>query len=218
MEMDAALTRRPAIQFAYMCTTVGIGLVGGVIAGHFATLKCFKPTEPKNMYVDSEYWEVPHLETPYYFATNTNVTSDLNRYYPTEEVAAIAGSDQDGQETSKVEGANLDAPDNAHLLGLIHTLEVRINQLTRRLADQTGASGFLPSTAPITGVSAIPQVRHSKSVVDAADYPPSKLAIIDEQNTAAPLSSVAVHPGAVSPKSQQHLVLHDEDEEEQEEE
>lgn len=210
-----------AIQFAYMCTTVGIGLLGGLITGHFATLRCFAATATKNMYVDSEYWEVPHLETPYYFSTDTHVANDLAVYTTKQQqqTATAEGEGEDGadRETAKVDGANLNAPDNARLLGLIQTLETRLNQLTRRVGQQSGgggggASGLLvsspggsvagssispaaasvplPATTPLTGLSAIPQVHLSKSAAAPgieADYPPSKLALTDP----APLSPSA---------------------------
>lgn len=64
--------QQAAIQFAYMMTSTFIGLFSGAIAGHFATTRLFAPTDPKAMYIDHEYWEVPQLETPYYVRNNTN--------------------------------------------------------------------------------------------------------------------------------------------------
>lgn len=154
--------KQAAIQFAYMMTSFWIALTAGSIAGHLATLKLFKPTEVENLYIDQEYWEVPQLETPYYF----DHRGEISRAEPT----SVTHTDEEGVETSKnVEGANLDAPDNARLLTLITALETRVNQLSRRVGTPVGA--------PLTGVETIPQVHATKSQVIGADYPASTLAV-----------------------------------------
>jgi hypothetical protein len=214
-EEPRTASQQAGIQFAYMCTTIGIGLLGGLLAGHFATLKCFKPTDAKDMYLDSEYWEVPHLETPFYFDHRGEIARGPDgtaaaAAAATKAGAAEAGAVAEGAETATGGGgvANLDAPDNARLLDLIQALETRVNQLTRRVgaagrssigslaalgngngagagAAATGAAASLPplpSSEPLTGLSAIPQTHVSKSVVNPVEggahyYPASRLSI-----------------------------------------
>jgi ammonium transporter Rh len=231
-----------AIQFAYMLTSIGIGLLGGLIAGHFATLRCFKPTDPKTMYIDSEYWEVPEFETPYYFDHRGEVARDPAGAAIEKALLTEGGSEEDAVETSKVEGANLDAPDNAQLLNLIQTLETRLNQLTRRIGQSGGINpSSLPATTPLTGLSAIPQAHLTKSAAPIeTEYPASKLAVSvpsDSTTTVAassiaPLTNVSVVPntttttpavaatptGASAAATSAPLMLHAEDEHEDDEE
>jgi len=192
-----------AVQFAYICTTIGIGLVGGFIAGHFATLRCFKPTEVKDMYQDSEYWEVPQLETPFYFDHRGEIDRDA---IP----VPAAAEEVEGAETSKV-GANPTVPDNARLLDLIQTLETRLNQLTRRM----GA----PSATPLAGLSTLPPA-HPKTLVNPggeAEYPASQMTLgssvvpsPSDATTAAGVAIDGVHVVAADAE-QQGVVLHTED-------
>lgn len=120
-----------------------------------------------------------------------------NKPYGADVTAEDAG--EGAEETSKVEGANLDAPDNARLLTLISALETRLNQLTRRVGAPVGT--------PLTGVQSIPQAHMTKSAVTGADYPPSNLAVVANGNGVAlaadgtPLNEVAIMPTAALPSA-----------------
>jgi len=41
--------------------------VSGIIVGWVATYSFFDPMHDGHLFLDEESWEVPHLETPYYF-------------------------------------------------------------------------------------------------------------------------------------------------------
>jgi len=72
---DRATGRRAApyqalMQFIYMLTTIGIGLAAGFCSGLIARLAFFEPPSADNtnsVFQDDQWWEVPHLELPYYF-------------------------------------------------------------------------------------------------------------------------------------------------------
>ena len=190
-----------AIQFAYMMTSVWIGLISGAVAGSFAMTRLFTPSKAENMYVDSEHWEVPHLETPYYFDHRGEVSRG-----PDGKATYAEPVDTEGDaavENSKVEGANLDAPDNARLLGLITALETRLNVLTRRLGMQNAVG-----STPLSGPEAIPQTHMTKSAVPLGaepEYPQSKLVV----PVATPATTVAASPSAAGAELQQVQVQTD---------
>ena len=55
------------MQVAFLFITVGISMVSGLFVGWFATHEFFDPMQDGHLFLDEESWEVPHLETPYYF-------------------------------------------------------------------------------------------------------------------------------------------------------
>jgi len=55
------------MQVAFLFITIGVSLVSGLFIGWFATHEFFDPMQDGHLFLDEESWEVPHLETPYYF-------------------------------------------------------------------------------------------------------------------------------------------------------
>jgi hypothetical protein len=55
------------MQVAFLFITLGISLISGLFVGWFATHEFFDPMHDGHLFLDEESWEVPHLETPYYF-------------------------------------------------------------------------------------------------------------------------------------------------------
>ena len=60
-----------AYQFAYMCTSIGIGIASGTITGVLAMTPLFDPPSPTEnsdvVFSDDRYWMIPELEIPYFF-------------------------------------------------------------------------------------------------------------------------------------------------------
>eukprot|EP00002_Diphylleia_rotans_P027521 TRINITY_DN551_c0_g2_i2.p1 TRINITY_DN551_c0_g2~~TRINITY_DN551_c0_g2_i2.p1 ORF type:complete len:705 (-),score=121.62 TRINITY_DN551_c0_g2_i2:117-2231(-) len=55
--------QQAGVQIGFLGITLGIALVGGALTGYFVQF-----VEPATAFFsDGEFWEVPHLETPYYF-------------------------------------------------------------------------------------------------------------------------------------------------------
>ena len=57
-------------QLIYIGTSMGIGAGAGFFCGLLARLPFFEPPAPDDtdaVFQDSEWWEVPHLEVPYFF-------------------------------------------------------------------------------------------------------------------------------------------------------
>jgi hypothetical protein len=55
------------MQVAFLFITLGVSMFSGLIVGWFATYEFFDPMQDGHLFLDEESWEVPHLETPYYF-------------------------------------------------------------------------------------------------------------------------------------------------------
>jgi ammonium transporter Rh len=55
------------MQVAFLFITLGISMFGGAFTGFIAKQKWFDPMFDGHLFLDMESWEVPHLETPYYF-------------------------------------------------------------------------------------------------------------------------------------------------------
>jgi len=55
------------LQVAFLFITLGVSSVSGLFVGWFATYEFFDPMHDGHLFLDEESWEVPHLETPYYF-------------------------------------------------------------------------------------------------------------------------------------------------------
>jgi ammonium transporter Rh len=74
-DLSSVYIKRPArsaekqsqMQVAFLFITLGIGIFGGIFTGFIARNKWFDPMFDGHLFMDMESWEVPHLETPYYF-------------------------------------------------------------------------------------------------------------------------------------------------------
>ncbi len=55
------------MQVAFLFVTLGISIISGLFVGWFAIHEFFDPMQDGHLFLDEESWEVPHLETPYYF-------------------------------------------------------------------------------------------------------------------------------------------------------
>jgi ammonium transporter Rh len=60
-------SKQAAYQFAYICTTMGISLASGFVAGWFMKFAFFEPISAEKLYEDRNHWECPKEETPYFF-------------------------------------------------------------------------------------------------------------------------------------------------------
>ena len=60
-------SKQAAFQFAFMCCTLGISLVSGTVAGLILRLSFFEPVPRARLFEDSNHWETPAQEIPYYF-------------------------------------------------------------------------------------------------------------------------------------------------------
>jgi len=63
-----------SFQLAFMGITLGIALSSGALTGFLLRI-FYRPT---TYFLDNEYWEVPNLETPYYFDHRGEIIRDLN--------------------------------------------------------------------------------------------------------------------------------------------
>eukprot|EP00002_Diphylleia_rotans_P027519 TRINITY_DN551_c0_g1_i2.p1 TRINITY_DN551_c0_g1~~TRINITY_DN551_c0_g1_i2.p1 ORF type:complete len:695 (-),score=189.88 TRINITY_DN551_c0_g1_i2:313-2397(-) len=63
IDYDRTTQEQAGVQIGFLFITLGIAITSGLITGAF-----LRKLEPATKYFnDSEFWEVPHLETPYYF-------------------------------------------------------------------------------------------------------------------------------------------------------
>ena len=62
------------MQLAFLAITLGIALSSGAVTG--LLLRHFN--SPKLFFLDNENWEVPELETPYYFDKRGEINRDYN--------------------------------------------------------------------------------------------------------------------------------------------
>jgi len=60
-------TEQSQMQVAFLFITLGIAMFGGALTGFIARQKWLDPRCDGHLFLDMESWEVPHLETPYYF-------------------------------------------------------------------------------------------------------------------------------------------------------
>jgi len=59
--------KQSQMQVAFLFITLGVAIFGGVFTGLIAKRKWFDPMFDGHLFMDMESWEVPHLETPYFF-------------------------------------------------------------------------------------------------------------------------------------------------------
>jgi hypothetical protein len=95
---------------AFLVITLAIGSCGGLISG--LVVKKFEP--PKKYFVDSEHWEVPNFEEPYYFDDRGEVLRIDERF---KEL---------NQREGKVTNAQLDSR--------LQSLEAKLKGLSNKVA------------------------------------------------------------------------------------
>jgi hypothetical protein len=64
---DRSAVDQSHAQVAFLFITLGISMFGGAFTGFIAKQTWFDPMFDGHLFLDMESWEVPHLETPYYF-------------------------------------------------------------------------------------------------------------------------------------------------------
>jgi hypothetical protein len=159
---DRLAVNQGAIQFAYMVTSVFIGLFGGLLAGHLATLRIFatRPDEhahspsssskstaeiEKELFSDVGFWEVPQLETPYYFDHRGEIARDEESEASAASTTELAKKEEEvlgssGTNTNESgEMIALRKQEHEQLLLNVQILETRINALSKRVGEQAEA-------------------------------------------------------------------------------
>jgi len=76
------------MQVAFLFITLGVSLVSGLIVGWFATHEFLDPMHDGHLFLDDESWEVPHLETPYYFDHRGEIGRQTSAHSSAPEKAA----------------------------------------------------------------------------------------------------------------------------------
>ena len=60
-------SKQAAFQFGFMCCTLGISITAGIVSGLLLRLPFFEPVPGGSLFEDSNHWETPKQEIPYFF-------------------------------------------------------------------------------------------------------------------------------------------------------
>jgi len=88
--------QQAAIQFAFMCITFGIAVGSAFITGLIIRHPAISQVDKRKPFSDENDWEVPQLETPYYFDHRGEISRDvlgLTREKDSEEGATTISSE-----------------------------------------------------------------------------------------------------------------------------
>ena len=64
---DRSADYQACMQLAFIFITLGVSISSGLLVGFLASFSIFDGMKEDHLFRDEECWEVPHLETPYYF-------------------------------------------------------------------------------------------------------------------------------------------------------
>jgi ammonium transporter Rh len=97
---DRSALDQSHMQVAFLFITLGISMFGGAFTGFIAKQKWFDPMFDGHLFLDMESWEVPHLETPYYFDQRGEVGrkaihDEDKQVHASQKPAAAAGQKVD---------------------------------------------------------------------------------------------------------------------------
>jgi hypothetical protein len=92
-------SQQALLQLAFLGIALGIGLGGGVISGYIA--KYFDPST--TYFLDDASWEVPSLETPYYF----DVRGEINRGEIKEVMGALRAGNKKEEQPHENQGTEM---------------------------------------------------------------------------------------------------------------
>jgi hypothetical protein len=115
---------------AFTIITLAIAISSGFFTGYL--LKVFSPS--KKYFLDDESWEVPNLETPYYF----DERGEINRDHHHEHETASIKSKQDA---------------TAHIEARLATLEETIKELVESRVKEGRPTS--PASSALTNTTAI---------------------------------------------------------------
>jgi len=101
------LTRTPSkqawLQLAYLVITLAIAISSGFVTGFFLR----KFARPKKFFIDSENWETPSLETPYYFDERGEIVRDQKKSEQHHHLQDVAKNQATSNATNKQYEARL---------------------------------------------------------------------------------------------------------------
>ena len=161
-------------QLIYMGTSIGIGLGTGLLTGLIAQHAFFEPPADDDtdaVFQDDQWWEVPHLELPYYFDRRGEVSRGAGNL---AEINIGGANGKVGESVLMVGG---DMRDKGRMMQAeMDAIKVQLAQLTKQLSRRT-ASTHSPS--PTAATSPGHQPADSKGTVaplpplSFPSYPPS---------------------------------------------
>lgn len=121
------------MQVAFLFITLGISMVSGLIVGWFATYEFFDPMQDGHLFLDEESWEVPHLETPYYFDRRGEVGRQSAPVHSADPAASVSVKVQNSVASpapaaaSALQNANID-----RISSILASLQQEISASRRR--------------------------------------------------------------------------------------
>ena len=178
-------------QLVYMGTSIGIGLSAGFFTGLLARLSFFEPPgedDSDAVFQDDRWWEVPHLELPYYFDRRGEISRGAGNLAQVN--VGIADAPSDGAQLAAGE-----VPSKARYQRLLESkLDALRQELTvlkrqQRAQVQATQQQQSPALAYTRPSSPIP------SSVDPKGPPPASL----NSGSSARLPASAGFPGGYAP-------------------
>ena len=125
-------------QLIYMATSIGIGLGAGLITGLVACHAFFQPPSDDDtdaVFSDDAYFEVPHLELPYFFDRRGEVSRGAGNL---AEINIGGANGKVGESVLMVGG---DMRDKGRLMQAeLDALKTQLSQLTKQLSRRTVSS------------------------------------------------------------------------------
>ena len=132
-------------QLIYMATSIGIGLGTGLLTGLIAKQPFFEPPADDDtdaVFQDDAWWEVPHLELPYYFDRRGEVSRGAGN------LAEINIGNGNGKQSDSVLVVGGDMRDKGRVMQAeLDAMKVQLAQLTKQLSRRTASSAGVSAPA-----------------------------------------------------------------------
>ena len=152
-------------QLIYMATSIGIGLGAGLITGVIAKHSFFEPPADDDtdaVFQDDRWWEVPHLELPYFFDRRGEVSRGAGN------LGEINMGGVDGKVGGSVLMVGGDMRDKGRVMQAeLEAMKAQLAQLTKQLSRRTASS-----SSPLAASLSSQQAVDNKATVTPISSPP----------------------------------------------
>lgn len=128
---ERTVSEQAQMHLAFIGITLGISFVGGCVVGGVIKQSVFDPIHFKSTFLDSEFWEAPQREVPYYFDERGEIDSHGN----------------DGAVQNEGPSARGPHASDPMLESKVKAIEANVNDLKKRVGGR-GSQQFKPINSP----------------------------------------------------------------------
>ena len=134
---DRSAQVQSQMQVAFLFITLCIAITAGAITGWIIKHQFFDPMHDGHLFLDMESWEVPHMETPYYFDQRGEVGRKAIQASESEGAGKAQHSSDSSVAAHSQRGKPADGPKGDAFFEIVDRLDLIMSELALSRIEKT---------------------------------------------------------------------------------